>query len=66
MQQGKNKNFNNPFSKSDLRKDMIATWGDTDSEDEEHDQTTKEIANLCLMTIDETDPTRRSNHLRQV
>ena len=37
-----------PFNKTDIRKAMIAAWGDSES-DEELEQSEEETANLCLM-----------------
>ncbi|XP_021713456.1 uncharacterized protein LOC110681610 [Chenopodium quinoa] len=42
-------NYNKtPFNKTNIRKAMIATWGDSESEDEEK-QPEEETAHLCLM-----------------
>ncbi|XP_021718849.1 uncharacterized protein LOC110686539 [Chenopodium quinoa] len=37
------------YQKSDMRKAMIAAWGDSESEEEDDDQPKEETANLCLM-----------------
>ncbi|XP_021837457.2 uncharacterized protein [Spinacia oleracea] len=44
----------NSFSKSDVRKAMIAAWGDSSS-DEEEEQPNEEIAHLCLVADHEED-----------
>ncbi|XP_021725210.1 uncharacterized protein LOC110692501 [Chenopodium quinoa] len=42
------------FTKDNVKKAMLAAWGDTDSEEEEEDQPSEETAHLCLMAkIDE-------------
>ncbi|XP_021757935.1 uncharacterized protein LOC110722970 [Chenopodium quinoa] len=43
-----NKSNKTPFNKTDIRKAMIAAWGDSESEDEE-EQPEEETSNLCLM-----------------
>ncbi|XP_021717826.1 uncharacterized protein LOC110685579 [Chenopodium quinoa] len=37
------------FTKDNVKKAMLAAWGDTDSEEEEEDQPSEETAHLCLM-----------------
>ncbi|XP_021727221.1 uncharacterized protein LOC110694357 [Chenopodium quinoa] len=37
------------FSKSNFRKAMISTWGDSSSEEEKPEHTDDEVANLCLI-----------------
>nr|ABH08430.1 putative integrase [Beta vulgaris] len=44
----RNKESKAPFSKANVRKAMIAAWGDSEMEEEE-EQPTEETANLCLM-----------------
>ncbi|XP_021858321.1 uncharacterized protein [Spinacia oleracea] len=44
----------NSFSKTDVRKAMIAAWGDSSS-DEEQEQPNEEIAHLCLVADHEED-----------
>ncbi|XP_021728393.1 uncharacterized protein LOC110695472 [Chenopodium quinoa] len=48
-EQGREKFSKANFQKSDMRKAMIAAWGDSQSEEEDDDQPEEEIANLCLM-----------------
>ncbi|XP_021747709.1 uncharacterized protein LOC110713568 [Chenopodium quinoa] len=43
-----NKSNKTPYNKADIRKAMIASWGDSKSDDEE-EQPKEEKANLCLM-----------------
>ncbi|XP_021750214.1 uncharacterized protein LOC110715901 [Chenopodium quinoa] len=47
-EQVKNNYNKTPFNKTDIRKAMIAAWGDSESEDEEK-QPEEETAHLCLM-----------------
>ncbi|XP_021734165.1 uncharacterized protein LOC110700891 [Chenopodium quinoa] len=44
-----NKYYKSSFSKEDVRKSMMAAWGNSDSEDEGEGESIEETANLCLM-----------------
>ena len=44
-----NKYYKPSFSKEDVRKAMMAAWGNSDSEDEGEGESVEETANLCLM-----------------
>ncbi|XP_021752647.1 uncharacterized protein LOC110715354 [Chenopodium quinoa] len=48
-EQGREKFSKANFQKSDMRKVMIAAWGDSESEEEDDDQPEEETTNLCLM-----------------
>ncbi|XP_021734867.1 uncharacterized protein LOC110701543 [Chenopodium quinoa] len=48
-EQGREKFSKANYQKSDMRKAMIAAWGDSESEEEDDDQLEEETANLCLM-----------------
>ncbi|XP_056690311.1 uncharacterized protein [Spinacia oleracea] len=48
------KDNKNSFSKNEVRKAMIAAWGDSSS-DEEQDQPNEETAHLCLVAENEED-----------
>ncbi|XP_021719011.1 uncharacterized protein LOC110686710 [Chenopodium quinoa] len=49
-EQGREKFSKENYQKSDMRKAMIAAWGDSESEEEDDEQPEEETANLCLMT----------------
>ncbi|XP_021766287.1 uncharacterized protein LOC110730772 [Chenopodium quinoa] len=48
-EQGREKFSKANYQNSDMRKAMIAAWGDSESEEEDEDQPEEETANLCLM-----------------
>ncbi|XP_021731349.1 uncharacterized protein LOC110698260 [Chenopodium quinoa] len=48
-EQGREKFSKANYQKSDMRKAMIAAWGDSESEEDDDDQPEEETTNLCLM-----------------
>ena len=50
----KEKYYKPSYSKNDVRRAMIAAWGDSESEEEEEEQPNEETAHLCLMAESES------------
>lgn len=54
------------FSKTNFRKAMISTWGESSSEEEEQEHTDDEVANLCLMAKHDDEVVIQPSYLKSL